>query len=102
MKMLWSTLWTSRRVWTTVGACLPKGPVKCLTVLPPGRAGVQSSNGNVQKIVTLKIPAGQRAREDAEQDVDENGHLDEQNYIQALGTDNIEGWLLSDLLTDCN
>lgn len=85
----------------TVRACLPESRVKCLTVLPHGRAGVQSSNGSVQKMVTLKIPAGRRARDAAEQDGDENGHLDEQNYIQALGTDNFEGLLLSDLQTDC-
>lgn len=51
-------------------------------------------------MVTFKIPAGRRAKDDAEHDGDENGHLDEQNYIQALGTVNIEGWLPSDLLTD--
>lgn len=48
-------------------------------------------------MVTLKIPAGRRAKDAADLDEDENGHLDEQNYIQALGT-NIDGWLLSDLL----
>ncbi|XP_075876779.1 origin recognition complex subunit 2 [Nelusetta ayraudi] len=52
--------------------------------------GVQSSDGGIQKMVTLKIPAGRRAREAPEQDGDENGHLDEQKYIQALGTDNTE------------
>lgn len=52
-------------------------------------------------MVTLKIPAGRRARDAAEPDEEENGHLDEQNYIQALGTDNIEGRLQSDLQIDC-
>lgn len=42
-------------------------------------------------MVTLKCPAGRRAREDTEHDGDENGLLDEQNYVQALGTDNMEG-----------
>uniref|UniRef100_A0A671YM97 Origin recognition complex subunit 2 n=1 Tax=Sparus aurata TaxID=8175 RepID=A0A671YM97_SPAAU len=52
--------------------------------------GVQSSSGSVQKMVTFKSPAGRRAREEAEHDGDENGLLDEQNYIQALGTDYTE------------
>lgn len=42
-------------------------------------------------MVTLKCPAGRRARKDTEHDGDESGLLDEQNYVQALGTDNIEG-----------
>ncbi|KAM9349330.1 origin recognition complex subunit 2 [Symphorus nematophorus] len=50
--------------------------------------GVQSSGGSVQRMVTFKSPAGRRAREEADHGGDENGHLDEQNYIQALGTDN--------------
>lgn len=52
---------------------------------------MQSSSGSVQKMVTFKSPAGRRAREEAEHDGDENGLLDEQNYIQALGTDYTEG-----------
>ncbi|XP_037314166.2 origin recognition complex subunit 2 isoform X1 [Pungitius pungitius] len=52
--------------------------------------GVQSSSGSVQKIVTFKSPAGPRAKEDAGHDGDENGVLDEQNYVQALGTGNAE------------
>ncbi|XP_033507361.2 origin recognition complex subunit 2 [Epinephelus lanceolatus] len=52
--------------------------------------GVQSSSGAVQKMVKFKGPAGRRAREDAEHDGDENGVLDEQNYVQALGADNAE------------
>ncbi|XP_008286727.1 origin recognition complex subunit 2 [Stegastes partitus] len=55
--------------------------------------GVQSggSSSSVQKMVKFKSPAGRRGgREDAEQDGAENGFLDEQNYIQALGTDNAE------------
>ncbi|XP_023277723.1 origin recognition complex subunit 2 isoform X1 [Seriola lalandi dorsalis] len=53
--------------------------------------GVQSSGGSVQKMVTFKSPAGRRAREDAEgDDGEENRVCDEQNYIQALGTDNAE------------
>ncbi|XP_051258484.1 origin recognition complex subunit 2 [Dicentrarchus labrax] len=52
--------------------------------------GVQSNSGSVQKMVTFKSPAGRRARADAEHDGDENGLLDEQNYIQALGTEEDE------------
>ncbi len=52
---------------------------------------MQSNSGAVQKMVTFKSPAGRRAREEAEHDGDENGHLDEQNYVQALGIDNTEG-----------
>ncbi|XP_076600136.1 origin recognition complex subunit 2 [Chaetodon auriga] len=52
--------------------------------------GVQSISGSVQRMVTFKSPAGRRARQDAECDGDENGFLDEQNYVQALGTDNTE------------
>ncbi|GAA6222425.1 origin recognition complex subunit 2 [Lates japonicus] len=52
--------------------------------------GVQSNGVSVQKMVTFKSPAGRRAREEAEDDGDENGVFDEQNYIQALGTDNTE------------
>ncbi|XP_044074935.1 origin recognition complex subunit 2 isoform X2 [Siniperca chuatsi] len=52
--------------------------------------GVQSSSGSVQKMVTFKSPAGRRAREDAGHDGDENGLLNEQNYVLALGTDNTE------------
>lgn len=42
-------------------------------------------------MVKFKGSAGRRAREDAEHDGDENGVLDEQNYVQALGADNAEG-----------
>lgn len=49
---------------------------------------VQSHSGAVQKMVRLKSPPGRR---DREQDGDENGFLDEQNYIQALGADSMEG-----------
>ncbi|XP_045908092.1 origin recognition complex subunit 2 isoform X2 [Micropterus dolomieu] len=51
---------------------------------------VQSNSGSVQKMVTFKSPAGRRAKEDAAPDGDENGLLDEQNYVLALGTDNTE------------
>lgn len=54
-------------------------------------SGAQNNSGCVQKMVTFKSPAGRRAREDAEHDGDENDVFDEQNYIQALGTDNAEG-----------
>ncbi|XP_037644488.1 origin recognition complex subunit 2 [Sebastes umbrosus] len=53
--------------------------------------GVQSNSGSVQKIVTFKNPAGRRAKEETvDHNGDENGVLDEQNYVQALGTDNAE------------
>lgn len=43
-------------------------------------------------MVTFKSPAGRRDRDDAENDGgDGNDVFDEQNYIQALGTDNAEG-----------
>lgn len=49
---------------------------------------VQSNSGAVQKMVRLKIPPARRDREqDIEKEGDENGFLDEQNYIQALGAD---------------
>ncbi|XP_062284818.1 origin recognition complex subunit 2 [Scomber scombrus] len=49
---------------------------------------VQSSTGSVQRMVAFKSPAGRRgARVDAEQEGCDDEHvLDEQNYIQALGT----------------
>lgn len=49
---------------------------------------VQSHSGAVQKMVRLKSPPGRR---DREQDGDENGFLGEQNYVQALGADSMEG-----------
>ncbi|XP_041849298.1 origin recognition complex subunit 2 [Melanotaenia boesemani] len=53
--------------------------------------GVQSKGGSAQRMVTFKSPAGRRGgREDAQDDVDENVVHDEQNYIQALGTDNTD------------
>uniref|UniRef100_A0AAQ5YMN9 Origin recognition complex subunit 2 n=1 Tax=Amphiprion ocellaris TaxID=80972 RepID=A0AAQ5YMN9_AMPOC len=53
---------------------------------------LQSSSSSVQRMVKFKSPAARRGgRDDAEQDGDENGVLDEQNYIQALGTVNGEG-----------
>ncbi|XP_034558383.1 origin recognition complex subunit 2 isoform X2 [Notolabrus celidotus] len=52
--------------------------------------GVQSHGGAVQKMVKFKSPAGRRVREDEEHEGDENGLLDERNYIHALGTDNAE------------
>ncbi|XP_039671590.1 origin recognition complex subunit 2 isoform X2 [Perca fluviatilis] len=52
--------------------------------------GVQSNSGSVQKMVTFKSQAGRRTIVDAEHDGDENEVLDEQNYVQALGTDNAE------------
>ncbi|XP_028987068.1 origin recognition complex subunit 2 [Betta splendens] len=52
--------------------------------------GAQCNSGPAQRIVTFKSPAGRHAREDAEHDGDGNGVFDEQNYIQALGTDNTE------------
>lgn len=43
-------------------------------------------------MVKFKSPAGRRGcREDAEHDGDENGVHDQQDYVQALGTDNAEG-----------
>ncbi|XP_042354060.1 origin recognition complex subunit 2 [Plectropomus leopardus] len=51
---------------------------------------VQSSSGAVQKMVKFKSPAGRRVKEDAEHDGDENGVLDQQDYVQALGADNAE------------
>lgn len=56
---------------------------------PPG---VQSSSGSVQRMVKFKNPAGPRGcRQEAELHPDEGGALDEQNYVQALGTENAEG-----------
>ncbi|XP_041660335.1 origin recognition complex subunit 2 [Cheilinus undulatus] len=52
--------------------------------------GGQSNSGAVQKMVKFKSPAGKRVLEDEDHDGDENGLLDEQNYIQALGTNNAE------------
>ncbi|MED6255777.1 hypothetical protein ATANTOWER_014943 [Ataeniobius toweri] len=53
--------------------------------------GVQSSAGSVQRMVKFKSPPGRKGcREDGQQDEEENGVFDQQNYIQALGTDNIE------------
>lgn len=55
---------------------------------------MQSNSGAVQKMVILKSPPGRRARardQDLEEEGDENGFLGEQNYIQALGADNMEG-----------
>ncbi|KAM4551473.1 origin recognition complex subunit 2 [Odontesthes bonariensis] len=53
--------------------------------------GVQSSGGSAQRMVTFKSPAGRRGcREEEQHDADENGILDEQNYIQALGTHHAE------------
>ncbi|XP_063317750.1 origin recognition complex subunit 2 [Pelmatolapia mariae] len=53
--------------------------------------GAQSITGSVQKMVKFKSPAGRRGcGEDAEHDGDENGVHDEQDYVQALGTDNAE------------
>lgn len=55
-------------------------------------SGVQSSAGSVQKMVKFKSPAGRRGtKEDSDNGGDESAFLDEQNYIQALGTDNTEG-----------
>uniref|UniRef100_A0A667YQE1 Origin recognition complex subunit 2 n=1 Tax=Myripristis murdjan TaxID=586833 RepID=A0A667YQE1_9TELE len=50
--------------------------------------GVPGSRGAVQKMVKFKSSAGRRVREDDEDDLDEDELLDEQNYVQALGTDN--------------
>lgn len=64
-----------------------------LTFLACVLKAVQSSTRSVQRMVAFKSPAGRRSREAAEQDGsdDENGVLDEQNYVQALGTYNTEG-----------
>ncbi|CAJ1071611.1 origin recognition complex subunit 2 isoform X1 [Xyrichtys novacula] len=51
---------------------------------------VQSNSGAVQKMVKFKSPAGRRVTGDEDRDGDEDGHVNEQNYIQALGTDNAE------------
>ena len=60
-------------------------PFVCVTT------GVPSSSGAVQKMVSFKRPAGRRPKEDAQHDGDENVFLDEQHYIEALGTENAEG-----------
>ncbi|XP_029971811.1 origin recognition complex subunit 2-like [Salarias fasciatus] len=53
--------------------------------------GVQSSGTHVQKMVTFKSLAARRGDgEDAEHDGSGNGVLDEQNYIQSLGTHTAE------------
>lgn len=53
---------------------------------------VRINSGAVQKMVRLKSPPGRRDREqDMGQDGDENGFLGEQNYIQALGADSMDG-----------
>ncbi|KAI4809544.1 hypothetical protein KUCAC02_018419 [Chaenocephalus aceratus] len=52
--------------------------------------GVPSSSGAVQKMVSFKNQAGRRPKEDAQHDGDENVFLDEQHYIEALGTENAE------------
>ncbi|XP_037537408.1 origin recognition complex subunit 2 [Nematolebias whitei] len=53
--------------------------------------GVQSSSGSVQRMVKFKSPAGPRGcRQEAELHHDESGAQDEQNYVQALGTENTE------------
>lgn len=56
-------------------------------------------------MVMLKSPPGRRARardQDMEQEGDENGFLGEQNYIQALGADNMEGeWNIVLLVLFC-
>lgn len=101
METLWSTSWTNRRVRTAVTLLLLLSYFLCirkwLSTFSVKQPGVQSSNVSVQKMVTLKIPAGRRAREDTQHDGDENG-LDEQHYVQALGTHNLEGeggsWVL--------
>ncbi|KAM4605368.1 origin recognition complex subunit 2 [Polymixia lowei] len=52
---------------------------------------VRGNSGSVQKMVTFKSSAGRRAREENEDDDDEEDEvLNEQNYVQALGTDNTE------------
>ncbi|KAM3865775.1 origin recognition complex subunit 2 [Diretmus argenteus] len=53
--------------------------------------GVRGNAGSGQKIVTLKGSAGRSGREAEEHDdEDEDEVFDEQNYVQALGTDNTE------------
>lgn len=49
---------------------------------------VQSHSRAVQKMVRLKSPPGRR---DRKQDGEENGFLGEEDYIQALGADGMEG-----------
>lgn len=51
--------------------------------------GVQSGAGSVQRMVTFKSPGGRKGRrDDGEQE--EDGVLDQQNYVQALGTEHDE------------
>ncbi|XP_017276332.1 origin recognition complex subunit 2 isoform X2 [Kryptolebias marmoratus] len=53
--------------------------------------GVQRSAESVQRMVRFRSLAGpQGCRQDAEHHPDENGALNEQTYIQALGTENNE------------
>ncbi|XP_076018508.1 origin recognition complex subunit 2 [Genypterus blacodes] len=53
---------------------------------------VHNIGGSIQKIVKFKSPARQRNKKDSEDDDDDDEYelLNEQNYIQALGTDNTE------------
>lgn len=54
--------------------------------------GIPSNGGSVQKMVTFKSPAGRRNKgQNGSEDGDENGHLNEQNYVQALGAEDDEG-----------
>lgn len=53
--------------------------------------GAQPSAGAVQKMVTFKSPAQRRDKEQKSDDGDENEHLGEKNYIQALTEDDDEG-----------
>uniref|UniRef100_A0A8C9XE08 Origin recognition complex subunit 2 n=1 Tax=Sander lucioperca TaxID=283035 RepID=A0A8C9XE08_SANLU len=93
--MLWSISWTNRRVSNTVPILLQLRYFVCYKHVVNYSVSitavcVQSNSGSVQKMVTFKNPAGRRTRVDAEHDGDENEVLDEQNYVQALGTDNAE------------
>ncbi|XP_053738953.1 origin recognition complex subunit 2 [Synchiropus splendidus] len=53
----------------------------------------QSNSGGVQKMVSFKSPAGRASKEDGATDLDENGFMDEQNYVQVLGTEEEEDGL---------
>lgn len=56
------------------------------------KKGVQSSAGSVQRMVTFKSPGRRKGcRDDGQQDQEEDGVFDQQNYIQALGTEHDEG-----------
>ena len=54
-------------------------------------AGVKGNSDQVQKLVIFKNSAGRWSSKEDDEDEDEDGVLNEQHYIQCLGTDNTEG-----------